>query len=163
MWLIPSLSGQWFLLLIHSLLHFPPQHMVPSRGHPVKKGRGVIVDPKVRIAILSPFSSVMTTEVTALLEATPSGSECGTFRISAKTLSWFGAPSPGLSLSVGHLCSRANLVFSFLQVTLGQWAHQDDKGTGDQKERRERKVGTRAIPRRAGFDCQGVAPAHPWE
>lgn len=36
--------------------------MVPSRGHPVKRERGVIVDPKVRLAILSLFSLVMPRE-----------------------------------------------------------------------------------------------------
>lgn len=59
LWLTDSLNGQWFVPLIHSLLHFPLQHMVPSRGQPVKRGRGVILDPKVRLAILSLFSPVM--------------------------------------------------------------------------------------------------------
>lgn len=49
---------KWFVPLIHPLLHFPLQHMVPSRGHPVKRGRGVILDPKVRLAIFSCSSPV---------------------------------------------------------------------------------------------------------
>lgn len=63
--------SKWFVPLIHPLLHLSLQHTVPSRGHPVKRGKGAILDPK---------------------------------------------------------------------VTLDQWAHQDARGTGDQKERKERKV-----------------------
>lgn len=48
------------------------------------------------------------------------------------------------------------MVFLFLQVTLGQWAHQDAMGRGDQKERKARKVWTTAIPRGElgqGLEC----------
>lgn len=133
----------------HGAIQGPPGEK-GERGYPGPKGKACHPFP------LQPCDAqeeALWPQRSALLEVTPSHSEGGTFRISAKTLSWLGVPSCGLFLSVDHLCSRANLVFSFIQVTLGQWAHQDDTGKGDQKERRERKVGTPAIPRRAGFDC----------
>lgn len=51
--------SKWFVPLIHPLLHLSLQHTVPSRGHPVKRGKGAILDPKVRLTILSLSSPLM--------------------------------------------------------------------------------------------------------
>lgn len=57
---------------------------------------------------------------------------------------------------------RANLAFSFLQVTPDRWARRDAMGKGDPRERKARKVGTSA-PRRAGLGWRiPQTPAQLW-
>lgn len=161
-----------FVPLIHPLLHFPLQHMVPSRDHPVKKGREVILDPKVRLAILS-LSRLLTAREQpcvhrgswhraaqghslSTVEVAPSGSQQDLLFLALACPCWWASPAQG------QTWSAHSLRWPWTNgPTRTPWA----QGT-KRRERRERyehlpSAGEQGLPVGEGRIPQG--PAWLWE
>lgn len=171
MWLTASLSEHTVFQVVyptHALFSSPAHGTV--RGPPGEKGERGYPGPKGKACHPFPLKPMM--PVTSCCP----GSSTGTKGMVGTRLLLRSEPpcsEGGLTIFTSSLiCSSLlwpipitlvdNLFLSFLQVTRGRWAHQDARGTGDQKERKARKVRTSAIPGESWVRAWSVlwTPAH---